>query len=712
VSLLTRRRATLGLAIVAAVTVLCVIAPGAWAKTIRADNNTQVEIPDPGTADSAVTVVGADGPIQKVTVSLWMWGGYDEDDDIYLVAPDGTEVELSTDNGGSGNEYGTGSADASRTTFDDSAATSITAGAAPFVGTFKPEGSLATLVGKSGSQVNGTWTLRVTDDFGPSWQGALHCWSLTIECGPTRVDDTRDRIIPTSAPLQVTGLTRAIRKVRVSLYLTHPHDSALSMRLIGPDGTSCLLESDNGADVGDFGVAASPDASRAMFDDAASAHIWSGSAPFVGSFAPDEPLSVFNGKSGSQANGAWTLWIQEEAPYGDDGTLHACSLYIDQEPLTTTLTTAPATPDGHDGWYASAPTITLGRDDAGTSYRRWDSSSWTTYGGPFSAIEGIHTLTYYSADSSNNTETAKSATFRVDTVDATVTALDSSTHPNQDLYYPSRDATFTWAASDVGGSGVDGFSYSFDQTATTVPDTASEGTATSASFSGAPEGDSYFHLRVRDIAGHWSATTHRRIRVDRNPTFDLTSSKTVVPYGGSVVLIGSLSTSAGPLPGQVVTLWRRTSASAAWQADGTAAYDPATGTYRAARTLLRNTYFEMRFAGDSTYVGASSTMLARARCWMSKPTGKPSVRRRMRFTVTGLVKPYHSGKSKIAFFRKIGKRWVRSALAKASNKAYHGYTKYTLKYRLTKAGMWYVATYHSDGDHAASYGPARYFHVR
>ena len=79
--------------------------------------------------------------------------------DIFLVSP-GTAlvVELSTDNG-AGSNYGSGSNDCSGTPtrFDDSAATAITDGSAPFAGPFRPEGSLAGLNGRSTS---GFWRLR------------------------------------------------------------------------------------------------------------------------------------------------------------------------------------------------------------------------------------------------------------------------------------------------------------------------------------------------------------------------------------------------------------------------------------------------------------------------------------------------------------------------------------------------------------------------
>src|SRR5262249_40898917 len=73
--------------------------------------------------------------------------------------------------------FGTNCApDAGRTTFDDSAPTSITAGAPPYMGTFKPEGSLASV---ANTTANGEWRLRITDNFGGSL-GTLRCWSLFL----------------------------------------------------------------------------------------------------------------------------------------------------------------------------------------------------------------------------------------------------------------------------------------------------------------------------------------------------------------------------------------------------------------------------------------------------------------------------------------------------------------------------------------------------
>lgn len=102
---------------------------------------------------------------------------YDGDLDISILHPDGTQIELSTDNGGTGENY-------INTRFDDAASTPITSGSAPFTGSFIPEGNISSLEGKP---ANGTWTLRVADDAG-SDTGTLNAWSVVICGAPAGTD--------------------------------------------------------------------------------------------------------------------------------------------------------------------------------------------------------------------------------------------------------------------------------------------------------------------------------------------------------------------------------------------------------------------------------------------------------------------------------------------------------------------------------------------
>ena len=88
---------------------------------------------------------------------------------LFLVAPDGTRVELANRVGGNGSNY-------NNTLFDDDAATLITTGTAPFSGTFRPSGDLKQVEGKP---VTGTWTLEVVDERNGTG-GTLNSWSLEV----------------------------------------------------------------------------------------------------------------------------------------------------------------------------------------------------------------------------------------------------------------------------------------------------------------------------------------------------------------------------------------------------------------------------------------------------------------------------------------------------------------------------------------------------
>ncbi len=152
----------------------------------RFDNNVAQAIPDIGSINSTNVVSGFSARLAKVVVSLFITHTWDADLSLALKSPDGTTVDLSSGNGAGAN-FGIGlSPDSNRTTFDDAAATPITAGAPPFVGSFRPEGSLAVYSGMLGPNVNGDWVLTITDSAGGTL-GTLRGWSLLlypVACAP------------------------------------------------------------------------------------------------------------------------------------------------------------------------------------------------------------------------------------------------------------------------------------------------------------------------------------------------------------------------------------------------------------------------------------------------------------------------------------------------------------------------------------------------
>jgi subtilisin-like proprotein convertase family protein len=99
-----------------------------------------------------------------------------EDLDLYLIAPNGTYIDLSTDNGGNGDDY-------TNTCFSPSATSDIRGGApfapasaAPFSGEFQPEGLWKDILG---TPIAGTWSLGALDDQN-NISGILQNWEITF----------------------------------------------------------------------------------------------------------------------------------------------------------------------------------------------------------------------------------------------------------------------------------------------------------------------------------------------------------------------------------------------------------------------------------------------------------------------------------------------------------------------------------------------------
>jgi subtilisin-like proprotein convertase family protein len=125
-------------------------------------------INDLSTTSTSVTVP-TDLVISKLTVTLTLTHTYDSDLVVKLVSPSGRVVTLSNRHGGSGDNY-TG------TVFDSTASKTIASAAAPFTGTFAPDGTLA---GFTGLDAKGAWTLRVSD-VARLDTGSLKAWTLTV----------------------------------------------------------------------------------------------------------------------------------------------------------------------------------------------------------------------------------------------------------------------------------------------------------------------------------------------------------------------------------------------------------------------------------------------------------------------------------------------------------------------------------------------------
>ncbi|MGE3805811.1 MAG: FG-GAP-like repeat-containing protein, partial [Gemmataceae bacterium] len=139
----------------------------------------------------------------------------------FLIAPDGTRVELFKNVGGTGSNF-------HGTTLADQAATSIDQAAAPFTGTFRPTNRLADFAGKNAF---GTWQLEITNLNGPG--GTLSSWSLQLR--PLESITENDSVVGSLAAQQSTYYSLVVPES--GLLTIHAEGIGLdpSIALLAPD---------------------------------------------------------------------------------------------------------------------------------------------------------------------------------------------------------------------------------------------------------------------------------------------------------------------------------------------------------------------------------------------------------------------------------------------------------------------------------------------
>ncbi|WP_341901592.1 Ig-like domain-containing protein [Fluviicola taffensis] len=157
--------------------------------------------------NSTISVTGITpqtaGVLPIVSVNVNINHTYDQDLTIWLICPNGSTIDLSSDNGGSGQNY-------TNTAFVPSGSPSITTGTAPFTGNFTPEQAFSLL---NGCGVNGTWTLQVYD-LATGDVGTLLDWSITFN----NFVPTTYAWSPTSAMTGSTTLTPIVTPTATTTY--------------------------------------------------------------------------------------------------------------------------------------------------------------------------------------------------------------------------------------------------------------------------------------------------------------------------------------------------------------------------------------------------------------------------------------------------------------------------------------------------------------
>lgn len=110
-------------------------------------------------------------------------------------------------------------------------------------------------------------------------------------------------------------------------------------------------------------------------------------------------------------------------------------------------------------------------------------------------------------DAGNCGDTNHFGPVRIDTDNPSSPTISSPTH-SESVWTNNNDPSFTWTVpSDL--SGISGYSYAWDTSPSTAPDTSADTGGTSQSYTNVADGDNwYFHVRALDNAGNWGNADH------------------------------------------------------------------------------------------------------------------------------------------------------------------------------------------------------------
>ncbi len=332
----------------------------ASATIVSIDSPTEVTLSEPATASgfetltalgylpSTTTIPSFDGTFTIAHISVSLNIAFTDDADLtaVLVAPDGTQVPLFAGVGGTGGNF-------VNTTFDDSGESSITNGTAPFTGTYRPAGQLSTLDGKTvdfanpadpAEWISGVWTLEIINN-STGVKGTLENWSLNVtpvvSVAPVSPSSTINVSIPAATASgsgvldsQITvpatpspGNVNSSLSVQVSL--TDSNLAALSAVLIAPNGTQ--------VDLFAAGTLSGANLTNTVFSDGGTSLISAGSAPYTGTFKPEDSAGLAK-LIGENLAGTWTLKLTNSAT-GIAQTLKSWSLVTSSETYAALVAT-------------------------------------------------------------------------------------------------------------------------------------------------------------------------------------------------------------------------------------------------------------------------------------------------------------------------------------------------------------------------------------
>ncbi|MHC4219284.1 MAG: proprotein convertase P-domain-containing protein [Planctomycetota bacterium] len=297
-------------------------------------STTALPINDFQVTTSTILVSGAGTDLWEIDFTAAIQHTHSGDLAIALTSPEGTEVTVSTHNGGSNDDVFNG------TVWDDDAGDQNPPGpvtdtafanlvvATPLVveealGAFRHE------------DPNGVWQLEIYDD-GALDTGLLNGWAIGIatidapQSGLVAILEVRPEapiadLATTISTIDVSSITAPISYVGIQTEITHSFAADLDITLTSPAGTVVTLTTDNGGGNDNVfsqtwwrdnvGVANPPGpVTDTIFED--QVNEWN--------LVPEEAEGAFYGEN---PNGVWTLAVYDDAP-GDTGVLHAWELDV------------------------------------------------------------------------------------------------------------------------------------------------------------------------------------------------------------------------------------------------------------------------------------------------------------------------------------------------------------------------------------------------
>jgi hypothetical protein len=168
---------------------------------------------------------------------------------------------------------------------------------------------------------------KVTKTYTKGVGGSLGGVPITIPDGGGQAT----QVVRSGIPVKGLNPKGKITDVNVGVRATHPFAADLEFYLASPRGV-IALSSDNGGNGNNYGAGPASCAGQfTLFDSAVPTFINNPalSAPFAGSFAPEESLNLLNGLGNKKAtNATWTLLVEDDSNANPAGQLDCFKLTI------------------------------------------------------------------------------------------------------------------------------------------------------------------------------------------------------------------------------------------------------------------------------------------------------------------------------------------------------------------------------------------------